>query len=125
MMNSERSNEHTIRATYIKPDAYGNPLFICKSVDTKSFAFLKAVMMKIDRKFSTYNPINLSSKDQNIMFMKCMKSAMKYDVGSQYDLTITPIIRNVRRGKTVLIRVIASEEVEEEFEVLDVSDFSM
>ena len=125
MMNSERSNEHTVRATFIKNDAYGNPLFIVKTIDEKSFKFLRAVMMKIDRKFSTYNPLNLSSKDENTMFMKAMKSPMKYDVGSQYDLTITPIIRNVRKGRTVLIRVIASQEVEEEYEVLNMDDFEL
>lgn len=126
MMNSERHNEHTVRGTYIKNDTWGNPLFIVKSIDTKSFAFLKAVMMKIDRKFSgSYNPINISSKDQTIMFMKCMKSPMKYTVGTSYDLTITPIIKSVRKGRTVLIRVITSDEVEEEFELLDVSDFEL
>lgn len=123
MMNSD--NTHIIRATYIKPDQFGNPLFIVKSIETKSFAFLKAVMMKIDRKFTTYNPINISSKDQTIMFMKGMKSPMKYTVGSQYDLTITPIIKSVRRGRTVMIRIIASEEIEEEFEVLTMDDFDL
>lgn len=124
-MNSERVNEHTVRAVYVKGDQFNNPLFIVKAVDSKSYNFLKAVMEKIDRKFDTYNPINISSKDPSVMFLKCMKSPMRYDIGSQYNLTITPIVKPMKKGRTVLIRVIASEEIPEEFEILDLTDFNM
>lgn len=114
-----------VTASFCKPDKFGNPLFIITKADSKSFTFLKNVMDKIDRKYSnTYNPINVSSRDTNLMFMKGMKSAMDYTPGTRYRLTIVPIVKSLKKGKTALIRIMASEELEEEYELLDVSDFT-
>jgi len=80
-------------------------------------------MRKVDRKFpASYNPINISSKDPKIMFLKTQAPSDLLRIGDSYTLTIQPIIKVVKTGQAVQIRILSVEPYDD-FEVLQLEDF--
>jgi hypothetical protein len=116
-------NTHTVIASFIKFDTYKKPLFIVKAENKESFQFLARVMRKVESRYpASYNPMNISSKDPSIMFLKTQSSAHIFRIGDSYKLTIQPIIKTVRSGKAVQIRIL-EVEAHDDFEILDLADF--
>jgi hypothetical protein len=116
------SNQHTVIASFVKFDKFKKPLFIVKAENKESFQFLSRVMQKVDTRYpQSYNPINISSKDPSIMFLKTQSSSDIFRIGDSYKLTIQPIIKTVRSGKAVQIRIL-EVEAHDDFELLNLSD---